>query len=103
MMKKVEGKPDIPTGTVRAFVLCGGARTRLRPLLADQPKSMAPISGAPFRQLLGEKLRCQRGRRRSFGPRDMVEQNTNYLRGRSACGMRRHQRRGDEPRDTRGA
>src|SRR5437016_1047244 len=43
MMKKVEGKPDIPTGAVRAFVLCGGAGTRLRPLLADQPKSMAPM------------------------------------------------------------
>src|SRR5437016_2739005 len=59
MMKKVEGKPDIPTGAVRAFVLCGGAGTRLRPVLADRPKSMAPISGTPFLQLLLDRLRSQ--------------------------------------------
>src|SRR5881296_3749008 len=59
MMKKLEGNRDMPAGGVRAFVLCGGQGTRLRPVLADRPKSMALISGTPFLQLLIERLRSQ--------------------------------------------
>src|SRR5438876_10938497 len=61
MMKKLEGNRDIPIGAVRAFVLCGGPGTRLRPVLADRPKSMALISGTPFLQLLLDRLRSQGG------------------------------------------
>jgi NDP-sugar pyrophosphorylase family protein len=56
-MEKLQDNP--PSGVVRAFVLCGGAGTRLRPLLADRPKSMALISGIPFLQLLLDRFRCQ--------------------------------------------
>jgi D-glycero-alpha-D-manno-heptose 1-phosphate guanylyltransferase len=33
---------------VEAIVLCGGLGTRLRPLVADRPKSMALVQGHPF-------------------------------------------------------
>jgi NDP-sugar pyrophosphorylase family protein len=33
---------------MRAFVLAGGVGTRLRPLLNDRPKCLAPIGGRPF-------------------------------------------------------
>src|SRR5437667_9578407 len=59
MMKKLEGNRDISTGAVRAFVLCGGHGTRLSPVLADRPKSMALISGMPFLELLFDRLRSQ--------------------------------------------
>src|SRR5215510_10700296 len=56
-MKKLQD--NSPRTVVRAFLLCGGAGTRLRPVLADQPKSMALISGTPFLQLLLDRLRSQ--------------------------------------------
>jgi NDP-sugar pyrophosphorylase family protein len=59
MIKELKGNRDIPTNAVRAFVLCGGAGTRLRPVVADRPKSMALIAGTPFLQLLLEKLRSE--------------------------------------------
>jgi NDP-sugar pyrophosphorylase family protein len=58
-MKKLEHDRDIRPGAVHAFVLCGGQGTRLRPVLADQPKSMALISGTPFLQLLLDRLKSQ--------------------------------------------
>jgi NDP-sugar pyrophosphorylase family protein len=58
-MRKLEGNRDIPIGAVRAFVICGGQGTRLRPVLADRPKSMALISGTPFLQLLIDRLKSQ--------------------------------------------
>ena len=103
MMKKVEGKPDIPTGAVRAFVLCGGAGTRLRPLLADQPKSMAPISGTPFLQLLLDKLRSQGVGEVILGTGYMAEKIKNYLGGGSKFGIRLRYSREDEPLGTGGA
>ena len=59
MMKKLKDNRGIPIDAVGAFVLCGGAGTRLRPVLADRPKSMALISGTPFLQLLLDRLRSQ--------------------------------------------
>ncbi|MBA3607106.1 MAG: NTP transferase domain-containing protein [Chthoniobacterales bacterium] len=44
---------------MRAFVLCGGLGTRLRSVLSDRPKSMAPVAGVPFLQRLIEHLRTQ--------------------------------------------
>jgi NDP-sugar pyrophosphorylase family protein len=59
MRKKIDAYPDIPTRAIGAFVLCGGQGIRLRPVLADRPKSMALISGTPFLQLLLDRLRSQ--------------------------------------------
>ena len=50
------GSPD---GGLRAFVLCGGLGTRLRPILSDRPKSMAVVAGVPFLQILLKNLRVQ--------------------------------------------
>jgi NDP-sugar pyrophosphorylase family protein len=44
---------------IRAFVLCGGLGTRLRSVLSDRPKSMAPVAGVPFLELLLRQLRAQ--------------------------------------------
>jgi NDP-sugar pyrophosphorylase family protein len=59
MTKEPDGKLEIPSGAIRAFVLCGGPGTRLRSILRDRPKSMAPIMGVPFLRLVIEKLRSQ--------------------------------------------
>jgi D-glycero-alpha-D-manno-heptose 1-phosphate guanylyltransferase len=37
---------------MEAIILCGGLGTRLRPAVSDVPKSMAPILGRPFLELL---------------------------------------------------
>lgn len=41
-------------GGVDAIVLAGGLGTRLRPLVSELPKPMAPVSGRPFLELLLE-------------------------------------------------
>jgi NDP-sugar pyrophosphorylase family protein len=84
MRKKLERYRDIPTGAVDAFVLCGGAGTRLRRVLADQPKSMARISGTPFLQLLLDKLRSEGVDDVIFGTGYMAEKIENYF----GCGRK---------------
>jgi len=102
-MNNVEGKPDIPTGAIRAFVLCGGAGTRLRPVLADHPKSMAPISGTPFLQLLLERLRSQGVGEVILGTGYMAEKIESYFGGGSSFGIRLRYSREDGPLGTGGA
>ncbi len=41
-----------------AIVLVGGLGTRLRPVITDVPKPMAPVQGVPFLNILLEKLLC---------------------------------------------
>lgn len=43
---------------MEAIILCGGGGTRLRPVLADRPKALAPINGTPFLHLLLQMLRA---------------------------------------------
>lgn len=40
------------------LILVGGLGTRLRPVLCDMPKPMAPIAGRPFLEYLVRWLRC---------------------------------------------
>lgn len=47
----------------RAFILAGGLGTRLRGVIADRPKVLAPIAGRPFLDILVEELYA-RGLRR---------------------------------------
>jgi D-glycero-alpha-D-manno-heptose 1-phosphate guanylyltransferase len=42
---------------VQALILCGGFGTRLRGVVQDAPKAMAPINGTPFLELLIDVLR----------------------------------------------
>ena len=44
---------------MEAIVLAGGLGTRLRPVVADVPKPMAPVAGRPFLAILLENLARQ--------------------------------------------
>jgi NDP-sugar pyrophosphorylase family protein len=102
-MKRAGAKSDIRTGAVRAFVLCGGAGTRLRPVLADRPKSMAPISGTPFLQLLLDRLRSQGVNDVILGTGYMAEKIERYFGGGSKFGLCLRYSREYEPLGTGGA
>jgi NDP-sugar pyrophosphorylase family protein len=103
MMKKLDGNEGISTGAVRAFVLCGGAGTRLRPVLADRPKSMALISGTPFLQLLLDRLRCEGVDDVILGTGYMAENIENYFGSGKKLAVRIRYSREDEPLGTGGA
>lgn len=44
---------------MQALILCGGLGTRLREAVPDRPKSMAPIRGKPFLELLIRSLKAK--------------------------------------------
>lgn len=50
---------------MQTLILCGGLGTRLRPLVNDRPKSMAPVAGRPFIEYLLLQLR-------QYGFRDII-------------------------------
>ena len=102
-MKKLEGNRHISTGNVRAFVLCGGQGTRLRPVVADRPKSMALISGTPFLQLLLERLRSQGVDDVVLGTGYMAEKIERYFGDGKQFALRIRYSREHEPRGTGGA
>src|SRR5213082_2862 len=103
MMKKIRGNRDIPSSAVRAFVLCGGPGTRLRPVLTDRPKSMALISGTPFLQLLLDRLRSQRVSDVILGTGYMAEKIESYFGSRNDLAMHIRYSREHEPLGTGGA
>jgi NDP-sugar pyrophosphorylase family protein len=102
-MKKLDGDRDIPAGVVCAFVLCGGAGTRLRPVVADRPKSMAQISGTPFLQLLLDRLRAQGVDEAILGTGYMAERIESYFGSGGDFGMHIRYSREHEPIGTGGA
>jgi NDP-sugar pyrophosphorylase family protein len=102
-MRKLEGNRDIPTGAVHALVLCGGYGTRLRPVLADRPKSMALISGTPFLQLLLDRLKSQGVSDVILGTGYMAEQIKSYFGSGNNLAMRIRYSRENEPLGTGGA
>lgn len=102
-MKKLEDSRDSPTDAVRAFVLCGGSGTRLRPVIADRPKSMALISGTPFLQLLLDRLRSQGVGDVILGTGYMAEKIEGYFDCGNKSAMCIRYSREDEPLGTAGA
>ncbi len=44
---------------MQALILCGGLGTRLREAVPDRPKSMAPIRGKPFLEILIRSLKAR--------------------------------------------
>lgn len=44
---------------MKAIILAGGFGTRLREVVADIPKPMAPVNGRPFLEMLIARLRCR--------------------------------------------
>jgi NDP-sugar pyrophosphorylase family protein len=43
---------------MKTIILAGGFGSRLKSVIADVPKPMAPVNGRPFLELLLQKLRC---------------------------------------------
>jgi NDP-sugar pyrophosphorylase family protein len=103
MIKELKGNRDFPTNVVRAFVLCGGQGTRLRPVLADRPKSMALISGTPFLKLLLDQLRGQGLDDVILGTGYMADKIEGYFDHGNKFGMRIRYSREDNPLGTGGA
>jgi D-glycero-alpha-D-manno-heptose 1-phosphate guanylyltransferase len=102
-MKKLKGSPDISTGNVRAFILCGGKGTRLRSVVADRPKSMALISGTPFLQLLLERLASQGIDDVILGTGYMAEKIERYFGDGKQFALRIRHSKEHEPLGTGGA
>jgi NDP-sugar pyrophosphorylase family protein len=48
---------------IPVLILAGGLGTRLRPVLSDRPKGLAPVAGRPFLQIQIELLRASGARR----------------------------------------
>jgi NDP-sugar pyrophosphorylase family protein len=103
MMRKLEDNRDNPNSALRAFVLCGGLGTRLRPVLADRPKSMALISGTPFLQLLLDKLRSQGVNDTILGTGYMAEKIESYFGSGNKLSMHIQYSREHEALGTGGA
>jgi len=98
--------PDAATDQsrrIRAFVLCGGLGTRLRPVLSDRPKSMAPVAGVPFLQLLLENLRSQGISEVILGTGYMAENIEAFFQKGENIGLRVRYSREAEPLGTGGA
>ena len=102
LMKK-PATQEIPGGAVSAFVLCGGRGTRLRPVLADRPKSMALISRTPFLQLLLDRLKSQGVDDVILGTGYMAEKIESYFGSGNGFAMRIRYSRENEPLGTGGA
>lgn len=49
-------EPLLLKKSLPAVILCGGLGTRLRPVLADKPKALAPVNGRPFLDYLLQYL-----------------------------------------------
>jgi D-glycero-alpha-D-manno-heptose 1-phosphate guanylyltransferase len=88
---------------ISAFVLCGGLGTRLRSVLSDRPKSMAPVAGIPFLQLLLENLRSQGIREVILGTGYMADQIEAFFDKGENIGLHIRYSREDKPLGTGGA
>jgi D-glycero-alpha-D-manno-heptose 1-phosphate guanylyltransferase len=88
---------------LRAFVLCGGLGTRLRPVLSDRPKSMALIGKVPFLQLLLQGLKAQGVEEVVLGTGYRAEQIEDFFQSGEDLGVRIFYSREEEPMGTGGA
>jgi D-glycero-alpha-D-manno-heptose 1-phosphate guanylyltransferase len=95
--------PDEKASQLRAFVLCGGLGTRLRSVLSDRPKSMAPVAGVPFLQLLVEDLKAQGIGEVILGTGYLADQVEAFFRAGEKFGVQVRYSKEDEPLGTGGA
>lgn len=91
------------TEGIRAFILCGGFGTRLRPVLNDRPKSMAPVAGVPFLELLLRQVREEGIGEAILGTGFLAEQIEEHFGDGGGVGMRLRYSRETEPLGTGGA
>lgn len=88
---------------LRAFVLCGGLGTRLRSVLSDRPKSMAPVGGVPFLEVLLKNLKAQGIDQVILGTGYLAEQIEDYFGDGGELGLTLRYSREKEPLGTGGA
>lgn len=88
---------------IRAMVLCGGLGTRLRSVLNDRPKSMAPVAGRPFLELILRQLHEQGIREVILGTGYRAEQIEQYFQTGADLGLSIQYSREEEPLGTGGA
>ena len=86
-----------------AFILCGGLGTRLRAVLSDRPKSMAPVAGVPFLQLLLEKLKAEGIEEVILGTGYLADQIEGFFGKGESLGLRLRYSRESQPLGTGGA
>ncbi len=96
-------QPANELSKIRAFVLCGGLGTRLRTVLSDRPKSMAPVAGVPFLELLLKNLHGQGMGEVVLGTGYMAEKIEDYFRDGRQLELAVHYSRETEPLGTGGA
>lgn len=70
-----------------AVILAGGAGSRLRPVLPDRPKVLAPVGGVPFLRHLLEQVRSFGTRRVILALGHLAEAVEGYLAGESWGGL----------------
>ena len=85
-----------------AIVLAGGLGTRLRPLVSDVPKPMAPVNGRPFLELLLEYWIGQGVRRFVLSVGYLADRITRHF-GTHWCGAEVAYAMEEEPLGTGGA
>lgn len=66
-------------------ILCGGLGTRLRPVLQDRPKPMAPVNGRPFLDLVVDHVLSYGFRRIVFCTGHRGDWIMQHVSGRSDC------------------
>jgi NDP-sugar pyrophosphorylase family protein len=71
------------TAEIDVLVLCGGAGSRLRPLISDRPKGMALIEGRPFLDILVDDLLKQGFERIIFCVGHLKEQIIDHFKSRN--------------------
>lgn len=87
---------------MQAIILCGGLGTRLRSIVSNVPKSMAPIQGIPFMQLQLEKLKMAGCNKVVFAVGYKKELIENYFKN-DFLGMELVYSKEEEPLGTGGA
>ena len=70
------------TAKIDVLILCGGAGSRLRPLISDRPKGMALIGGRPFLDILVDDLLKQGFQRIIFCVGHLKEQIIEHFKSR---------------------
>ena len=91
-----------PLSQITAVILAGGAGTRLRSVVADRPKVLAPLSGKPFIAYLLDKLAVQGVKKVVLCMGYMAEQVREVL-GDGYAGMQLLYSREEQPLGTGGA
>ncbi len=87
---------------MEAIVLAGGLGTRLREVVSDVPKSMAPVDGKPFLEILLHSLSLKGFTRVILSLGYMSNTISNYF-GANYCGMQLAYAIEDSPLGTGGA